>query len=343
MVETTSNFVNCISLGWFYATASSMSASGLRSFSSPFDWCFSDFPSVLKTIDTSFSDFMKKENLIPHDDNNPLHFADKKYGFVFLHELKDGDCLENKYEHIRDDYERKSDRFMNAIKEPTLFIRLVRNRKEIAYINSNKQYIDSVIKKGNCKNEILFIVKDGLEKPEWGTSFTISKEQFDVDNLKWNGDQYLLFYKNLELNNFINQLLPKSAMNENFKFFRQKQPSAILSLVNYRPSIKLSLTTFFKGKDWYIWGAGVYGKSVLGFLCTIEVRVQGVIDNSPEKQGAYLGSSRITSWEEASGNVRNLFIAIKDKKAVAQIKGLVRSSFPAVSVYGFDDLDIPLS
>ena len=47
-----------ISLGWFCGVASSMSKYGLRSFSSPFDWYFSDFKSVLHFIETDFIDFL---------------------------------------------------------------------------------------------------------------------------------------------------------------------------------------------------------------------------------------------------------------------------------------------
>ena len=77
-------FENCISLGWFCGTASSMSRYGLRSHSGPFDWFFSDFDSVLKVIETDFSDFMKKENLVPDKNNNKI-FYDTKYRFSCNH------------------------------------------------------------------------------------------------------------------------------------------------------------------------------------------------------------------------------------------------------------------
>lgn len=68
----------CVSLGWFCGTASSMGKCGLRSHAGPFDWYLSDFEPVLKMIETDFSDFMKKENLVV-DNTDHTVFLDMKY------------------------------------------------------------------------------------------------------------------------------------------------------------------------------------------------------------------------------------------------------------------------
>ena len=60
---------------------------GLRGFSGPFDWCYSDFVSVIKQIENRFDDFMLKENLEVLE-GNPKIFIDRKYGFYFNHEIK---------------------------------------------------------------------------------------------------------------------------------------------------------------------------------------------------------------------------------------------------------------
>jgi len=63
-----------------------MARYGLRNHSGPFDWYFSDFDSILNLIETDFSDFMVKENLIVNSSNHKI-FRDKKYGFVCQHDI----------------------------------------------------------------------------------------------------------------------------------------------------------------------------------------------------------------------------------------------------------------
>lgn len=114
----------CVSLGWFCGTASSLSRLGLRSTSGPFDWYFSDFASVIQVIHTHFSDFLLKENLMLESDEV---FTDKKYGFVYPHDLQSD--LEKEYDAIYEKYKRRSERFLEMIKSPTLFFRAVRDER----------------------------------------------------------------------------------------------------------------------------------------------------------------------------------------------------------------------
>jgi hypothetical protein len=82
-------YSNCISLGWFCGTASSLSRLGLRSYSGPFDWYFSHYWAVLNQIENDFKDFMKWENLeLSLDDASGRTFCDRKYGFCCNHDIK---------------------------------------------------------------------------------------------------------------------------------------------------------------------------------------------------------------------------------------------------------------
>ena len=59
-----------------------MRMTGIRSFSSPFDWIYSDFPAVLKHIDDNFSDFLVKQNMVI-DTMNPKRFKDDVNKYFF--------------------------------------------------------------------------------------------------------------------------------------------------------------------------------------------------------------------------------------------------------------------
>lgn len=171
-----SQYENCISLGWFCGVASSMSRYGLRNHSGPFDWYFSDLKSVLNLMETDFYDFMAKKNLYI-DANNPKIFHDKKYGFLCNHDIQND--FETEYEGIYQKYIRRAKKFMQDIKQPTLFIRAVRSEKEISYIEENREYIYKIIKGSNSGNEIIFLLLNTMRKlPDSFLQFRMSIEQY---------------------------------------------------------------------------------------------------------------------------------------------------------------------
>ena len=153
-------YKNCISLGCFCGTAASMGKFGLRSHSGPFDWYFSDFNSVLKIIETDFSDFMKKENLW-FDDSDCKVFYDTKYGFKCGHDV-DRD-FEAEYPSIYQKYMRRAEQFKKDIKFPTCFIRTVKDEEEICFIEENQKYIYNVLRKENGNNNIIFLLNRKLK------------------------------------------------------------------------------------------------------------------------------------------------------------------------------------
>ena len=111
-------FESYISLGWYCAVAGSLSKNGFRSFSSPFDWCYSDFNSVISQIENDFSDFLKKENLIFEKESGEL--IDTKYGFVFNHDIQND--FENEFDDIKEKYSRRTNAFLEASCLPTCFL-----------------------------------------------------------------------------------------------------------------------------------------------------------------------------------------------------------------------------
>lgn len=148
-------FSSFISLGYYCGVAASMSRYGFRSASGPFDWFISDFRGIMHCLDNDFCDFLKKGSLVLEDNDNRI-FKDKSKGFWFPHDVKTS--LEDEYDEIYSKYMRRVDNFRKEIRNGVCFIRAVKDTAEVKYIVNNKEYINSIIKRANPSNEIIFLI-----------------------------------------------------------------------------------------------------------------------------------------------------------------------------------------
>lgn len=149
-------FREFVSLGWFCGTVAAMSKCGLRSMSGVFDWCYSELESVLWLLDNDFLGFLEKENLQIRENNERI-FDDTKYHMMFSHEVKIS--FECEFDSIYEKYMRRINRLRKEISiGPICFIRAIRNYNELDYVVNNEEYINSVIKKLNSNNEIVFLI-----------------------------------------------------------------------------------------------------------------------------------------------------------------------------------------
>lgn len=151
-----------ISLGWFCGTASSLSKYGFRDFSGPFDWYYSDLQGVIHFLETDFEDFLCRDNL-QIVEGKPREFIDVKYGMHYNHDVKVN--FEAEYDDIFAKYQRRIARIRKQMKKSVCFVRAVRNQGELDYIIHNKNYIQSVIKKENEHNEIIFLLLNHMKLP----------------------------------------------------------------------------------------------------------------------------------------------------------------------------------
>ena len=160
-MEENKKFVSFVSLGWYCGVAASMEKYGLRSFSSPFDWSFSDFKGVLHFLETDFEDFLQRENLFPAKDRG---FRDTKYGIHFPHDLHDD--LNKEYDEIVLKYRRRIEHFVQAAKEGVCYIRAIKNKEELQWIVQNQEYIKGVVRKWNSANEIKYLIPTFIDMQE---------------------------------------------------------------------------------------------------------------------------------------------------------------------------------
>ena len=157
-------YSNYISLGYFCEVAKDLEKLGLRDASSPFDWGISDFKYVIDAIEKEFEGFLEYDNLSQNVSNRAYYHEDK-YHFYFYHDFNKYKSLDKQYQFVKEKYWRRIKRFLNSIKEPTLFIRYISSENhdeanksvELNWIEKNYQHILDVIRRYNSLNDVIFI------------------------------------------------------------------------------------------------------------------------------------------------------------------------------------------
>lgn len=174
-----------ISLGYFCSVALELEKYGLRSFSSPFDWCISDFDGVILCLEEQFADFLNYDYLAQNS-KEPAHYKNLKYNISFFHDFIGHISLDKQLKSVQEKYNRRICRFLKEIESPTLFIRYISDERkrdgkaeELIYIENNYQKILSVLKSFNDRNDILFIANEGV-KSEIVNIYNVAKDENDI-------------------------------------------------------------------------------------------------------------------------------------------------------------------
>lgn len=152
---------NIISLGFFCSIAEELERMGFRSRSSPFDWLISDFEGVLKLLDNNFEYFLEYELLYQKVDQKAV-YKNIKYDISFYHDFNKFKPLIDQLAVVQEKYSRRIEQFYKDIKQPTIFLRYIKDQKELDYIEENYSYISKIITKYNESNEIFFISNEEL-------------------------------------------------------------------------------------------------------------------------------------------------------------------------------------
>lgn len=330
------SYKNCISLGWFCGVAWSMGRYGLRGHSGPFDWYFSDFKSVLKVIETRFSDFMEKENLSVETDNNRV-FYDNKYGFSCGHDIQHD--FEKEYDCIHQKYMRRAEQFMQDIKQPTFFIRAVKSKEEILFIEENREYIYSIIKKENPNNEIAFLILNDMQK--LSSNFL----WFQLSINKYWGRMYemrMLFDSSRKFSEYcIRHILPEESIVHNKKFDKEHNKLKVGRgiLVHFlnecNDDIVLALKKYYlniAADGIYLWGAGMYGTLILQYLITQGITVKGIIDNDLNKIGTLCEGIPIVPFSKIKDDSQNIFITIASDQKESEVQKQILDTYPNTKI-----------
>ncbi|KUP25382.1 DUF1796 family putative cysteine peptidase [Paenibacillus sp. DMB5] len=152
-----------VSLGWYCATAASLSKNGFRSFSGPFDWCTSEYEGVLHLIESDFKDFLSIENIETFDEK-PKEFKDSKYGILYNHDIQNS--FAEDFPAIKEKYSRRIHRFLEETKKGVCFIRVVKHQQELEYIACNHNKIHRIITKNNINNTVIYLIPKYMSIPQ---------------------------------------------------------------------------------------------------------------------------------------------------------------------------------
>lgn len=279
-------FDNFISLGWFCGMAGSLAKYGFRSKSYPFDWYFSDFRGVLHFIDTDFSDFMIKENLIGVPDR-PHEFKDVKYNMHFNHDVKSD--FDKEYPDIYEKYLRRINRFRTAIQKPSCFLRALRDEDELQYIADNQDYIRHVVQKSNSLNELVFLI------PRWfKNKKELSFPSFTLNFDAYNGNGREAIRGMLDNNNDVIEYLQSNItvqdIASNLIWDRDRKSETQQRIIlesRYDIAIKLlnnDLDLSLLPRNIVIYGAGNIGKAFFN-KCKDTCNVKCFVDERPNQDG----------------------------------------------------------
>lgn len=149
-----------IPLGFGCMVAQDLEKIGARDHSYPFDWVISNFKNVICLIDNRFAGiFQEVEQDATH--NNVYH--DRQTGLDHYHDFFSDKSIEEQMDAVRKKYARRIDRFYESIKEPTLFIRFVRNVEDWTYIKENEEGITALLKSFNQENVCVYVLTKDLK------------------------------------------------------------------------------------------------------------------------------------------------------------------------------------
>ena len=316
-------FKNCISLGWYCGTASSMAKYGLRSCSGPFDWYFSDYASVIKQMEDDFRDFMTRDNLEGLEDR-PRAFRDTKYGFEVCHDLEHG--LDEDYEALCEKYARRVRRFMEMTKEPTLFLRAVRSEEELQYIAENAEYIDSVIKKNNESNVVTYLLLDSMEDclPEECLRFYLHRNQYQhlASELRE------MFDCSPELLDYVRKVVEPAVVEENKLFDMDANASCaarIDRMISESDSrVGEAIRELYGGLETdglYLWGIGYHGSRLYKYLREMNIPVAGAIDTY--RAGQQVDDICVMAPSDVHSSMK-IFASMADEKVVKDVRTRVK-------------------
>ncbi len=304
MSGETEVFSNFISLGSACQTASSMEKYGLRGWSGPFDWLVTDsLQWVLHYMETDFADFLKKENL-ERCQENPKTFVERKSGFIFRHDHEYP--FEDKYDKLKEKYQKKIDRFQEETVKKTCFLRTVISSDEVKYIARNYEYINDIIKRKNSRNEIIFLLRQEVQ-----TSEPIPFRYYVMPG-KWNGGPNAVIRSWFDgADGFLEYCIRRydvMTLMKNIVFDRNKQEKIFnIAQERYQTLLKLTdceINNMDIPEKVIIYGAGNIGRrfyKIIKGKCEVKCFIDkdcagGVIDRIPVRRLEEAGRGEQVSY-----------------------------------------------
>jgi hypothetical protein len=155
-VWTRPKYRHVISLGYFCSTALELQRYGLRDGSYPLDWNISPIGPTLAMIETGFGDFLQFERL-SRDPEHPGIVRDAGSGVLVYNDFDPGLSVAEQYDAVRERYERRIQRFRQAVAQRTLFVRYMVNLEEFTYLDENMAAVLTLLRRTHPQNDLLLV------------------------------------------------------------------------------------------------------------------------------------------------------------------------------------------
>ncbi len=177
MRDSFKSYKNFISLGANCYVAEDLIALGLRDFSYPFDWCFSDdFSGVIDAIENSFNGFVDYDFLLQHK-SNPTRYFNAKYRLSFYHDFNKFLPLKKQIDEVSKKYHRRINRFYETIQKPTIFFRYIISENDYVFLKKEYVRIENLLKSFCPENRIIYIVHNDSLKDLGVEYFYVTKDE----------------------------------------------------------------------------------------------------------------------------------------------------------------------
>ncbi len=87
-------------------------------------------------------------------------------GMEFFHDFSGKIPLKRQFKKVKRKYDRRIERFKRNILEPTVFIRYIKDQKELDYWLENQEKVLELLKSYNSNNEIILVANDELKQEQ---------------------------------------------------------------------------------------------------------------------------------------------------------------------------------
>ena len=192
----------------------------------------------------------------------------------------------------------------------------MRSADEISYIVNNTDYIESVIKRYNSENSVVYLLSSSLAERVSDTELPFRHYNVQSEYLCDAYGVRTLFDHNEDLKMFLQSIFPSERITRNKEYYAKLNStcaSEIYNAINNNDTSVidkiLAVLETTPQEGLYLWGFGYHGKALYRFLKDCNVQVLGIIDQNADSM--QIGDvSFINSADLQQGS--KVFVSIAD-------------------------------
>lgn len=157
--RSSARYRHVVSLGYFCSTALELRRYGLRDGNYPLDWNISAIEPTLTMVESGFAGFLQRDCLCIE---SPGVVRDEGSGIAVYNDFDPALPVAVQYEAVRRRYEQRIQRFCQAIRQRTLFVRYINDLEEFTYLDENMPGVLAVLRRTHPTNDLLLVANTTL-------------------------------------------------------------------------------------------------------------------------------------------------------------------------------------